>query len=262
MRNVYGVMWAAILSSIVAVSLVFFSVPLAAGDLPEERLVKPIRFQAYSPSFQKSIAETHKYIATRLQQLGFQVDFRPENRMGTLQNVYRSRNYDLATLYFGSKPQRLDPHMHMSRWFLSTNRGIGKSNWTGYNNPDYDVIVEASARAFDKEERSRLIHATQAIIARDVPMITLVHQMEVAAYNNKKWSGFKHMVGNGIKNVWSWTEAKPLTDNKTLVIGLSHDTGILTPLKTHMGICLPRKSSFPCERELNGTTENLLRRGM
>ena len=90
-----------------------------AADLGRERLIRELRFVAYTPGTNKELSETHKYIAERIKKLGLQIDFRPMQRQGVLQNMWYSRNYDLGTLYLTGRPTRVDPHMILSKMYHS-----------------------------------------------------------------------------------------------------------------------------------------------
>jgi len=233
MKRFYGVTWVGMLPCLVLVFLMTVCTTVWAEDMPKERLVRTLRFIAYSPGEEKNIAEAHKFIASQVKKLGFQIDFKPTLRSGVLQNMWFTRNFDLGTLWLTGRPTRVDPNMILYKLYHSDQDRPGGYNWAGYHNPEYDRTVDASATAMDQEERKKLIWKCQEIAGRDVPILTLVHQMNLSPYNNKKWSGFVNMVGNGLKNAWSWTQAKPLTDDKTLVVGYHHDVGVLNPLTAH-----------------------------
>lgn len=206
---------------------------LRSQDLPKERLVRPLLFIAYSVGEEKNIGEAHKLIAADIEKLGFQLDFKPMLRSGVLQNTYINRTYDLGTVWYTGRPARIDPHMIMSKVFHSSEDiKLGYNN-AGYHNPEYDRTVDASSAELNREKRMELIWKCQEIIASDVPMVPMVHQMALSPYNNQKWSGFVNLVGNGLKNDWSWTQAKPLTSNRTLVVGYLSDAGMINPLNTN-----------------------------
>ena len=233
MKGFRDMKWMGMFAAMVLVSFWVVSAAAAAGDLPEERLVRTLRFVAYSPGEEKNIAEAHKFIASQVKKLGFQIDFKPMLRSGVLQNMWFTREFDLGTLWLTGRPTRVDPNMILYKLYHSEQDRPNGYNWAGYHNPEYDGAIDASAAAMDQEERKKLIWKCQELAARDVPILTLVHQMNLSPYNNKKWTGFVNMVGNGLKNVWSWTQAKPLTDDKTLVVGYHHDGGVLSPLTAH-----------------------------
>lgn len=227
-----GKMLAVFLGFFLVVSFTATALVNAAG-LGRERQIRELRFVAYSPGAHKELFETHKYIADRLSKLGLQIDFRPMQRQGVLQNMWYSRNYDLGTLYLTGRPTRVDPHMILSKMYHSRDDVIGGYNWPGYLNPKYDELIDKQARVLDEKERARLLWECQDIVTKDVPLVTIVHQMMLDAYNNQRWSGFVSMLGNGMKNVFTWTQVKPLTDKKDLVFAYRNDAGVINPLTAH-----------------------------
>lgn len=203
------------------------------ADLSPDRLIRPLQFIAYSPGQDKNLAETHKFIAQQIEKLGFQIDFKPMLRQGILQNMWFSRNYDLGTLGLTGRPTRVDPQLILTKLYHSQHDVIGGYNWAGYHNPEYDRVIEEASKAMDPEERKKWIWKAQEIATHDVPILTIVHQSMVDAYNNKKWNGFVNMRGNGLKNVWTWTQVEPLTADKVLVVGAGGDAPVLNPLTAH-----------------------------
>jgi len=70
-----------------------------------------------------------------------------------------------------------DPHYALPGYFLSTN------NRNAYNNPKSDELIIAAATATDREERTRLYHEWQEVIAQDVPHLWIANPDEVSAYS-------------------------------------------------------------------------------
>ena len=142
--------------------------------MTKERQVRSLRFVAYYPGQEKMLAEAHKFIASQIKKLGFQIDFKPMLRPGVLQNMWFSRNFDLGTLYLTGRPTRVDPNMILSKLYHSQDDVIGGYNWAGYHNSEYDRAVEEASKAMDQEERKNFLWKCQEIVARDVPLVTLV----------------------------------------------------------------------------------------
>ena len=68
--------------------------------------------------------------------------------------------------------------------------------------------------------------------------------MMLDAYNNQKWKGTASMIGNGLKNVWNWTQMEPLTDDKTLVVAYRDDTYLVLDRETDGSLVLYRSNGF------------------
>lgn len=70
-----------------------------------------------------------------------------------------------------------DPHYALPGYFLSAN------NRNSYENPKSDELIMAAASTVDREERVRLYHEWQEVIAQDVPHLWIGNPDEVTAYS-------------------------------------------------------------------------------
>ena len=116
--------------------------PIQAADPPSDRLVRELFFCAYSPGTNKQLAEAHKFIANRIKQLGFKIDFKPMTRQGVVQNMWFSHKFDLGTLYLTGRPTRVDPHMILSKLYHSRDDVVAGYNWSGYRNKEFDALID------------------------------------------------------------------------------------------------------------------------
>jgi oligopeptide/dipeptide ABC transporter ATP-binding protein len=57
----------------------------------------------------------------------------------------------------------------------------GFANTTGYSNEKVDMLLEAGRNTYEAAERKRIYDAMQAIIAKDVPMLSLFYSVEYGA---------------------------------------------------------------------------------
>ncbi len=79
---------------------------------------------------------------------------------------------------------------------------------SGYHNPEYDKLADASARAMDSGERQKLIREMQRIIMRDVPYLPLYNPKLVEAVREDRIKGWVPML-EGIGNAWSFCTISP-----------------------------------------------------
>jgi peptide/nickel transport system substrate-binding protein len=80
--------------------------------------------------------------------------------------VLFNRDFDVA---FFQPPFNIYPEADLTPAFHSSNAGEGGSNWTGYQNPEVDAILEEAAQLTDQGERQALYHELQDILNEDVP---------------------------------------------------------------------------------------------
>jgi peptide/nickel transport system substrate-binding protein len=88
-----------------------------------------------------------------------------------------------------SLPSIPDPTTEAPRYHSKEIRP-GGFNYLFYGNPRVDAIIEDAQRTLDREQRVRLFHEYQDILAREVPMIPLYVLAGVDIWN-KKFAGFE-----------------------------------------------------------------------
>ncbi|MBW1819155.1 MAG: ABC transporter substrate-binding protein, partial [Deltaproteobacteria bacterium] len=76
------------------------------------------------------------------------------------------------------------------------------------NNPEYDRISEASAKAMNINERRKLIWQMQQIIMNDVPYFPLYNPKLIEGVRKGKFTGWVQML-EGVGNTWSFCNLKP-----------------------------------------------------
>ncbi len=70
-----------------------------------------------------------------------------------------------------------DPHYSLPGYFLSEN------NRNSYSNPESDELIIAAASTVDPDERVRLYHEWQEVIAQDVPHLWIGNPDEISVYS-------------------------------------------------------------------------------
>ena len=122
-----------------------------------------------------------------------------------LPKVKKVHDFDFFVLGYGNLS--LDPD-YLRNFFLSTNNKPNGWNTSGYNNPKFDQIANASADALDINKRRELIWKMQDIIMEDVPWIPLYSPKVTEGVRQDRFTGWVEMVG-GIGNRWSFCCIKP-----------------------------------------------------
>ncbi len=122
-----------------------------------------------------------------------------------LPKVKKVHDFDFFVLGYGNLS--LDPD-YLRNFFLSENNKPNGWNTSGYNNPAFDQIANASADALDINKRRELIWKMQDIIMEDVPWIPLYSPKVTEGVRQDRFTGWVEMVG-GIGNRWSFCCIKP-----------------------------------------------------
>jgi ABC-type transport system substrate-binding protein len=123
-----------------------------------------------------------------------------------IQQVKTRHDFDLFVLGYGNLS--LDPD-YLRNFFISKNSKPKGWNTSGYNNPRFDRIANASADAMNREKRKTLIWEMQEILMNDLPWLPLYTPKLAEGVRGDRFTGWVNMVG-GIGNRWSFCSIKPV----------------------------------------------------
>jgi ABC-type transport system substrate-binding protein len=140
-----------------------------------------------------------------LRALGMPAFSRPMSFGALLTQVKGRHEFDAFILGYGRLS--LDPD-YLKNFFHSDNDNPRGWNMSGYNNPEFDRIAEASASAMNQKQRQALIWKMQQIIMRDVPYIPIYNPALLEAVRRDTYSGWVKTL-DGIGNIWSFCQVKP-----------------------------------------------------
>jgi len=141
-----------------------------------------------------------------LKMLGISATSKPMPLGSLIQQVKTRHDFDLFVLGYGNLS--LDPD-YLRNFFISKNNKPKGWNTSGYNNPRFDVIANASADAMNLEERRKLIREMQVMLMKDLPWIPLYNPKLAEGVRDDRFTGWVNMVG-GIGNRWSFCVIRPV----------------------------------------------------
>ncbi|MDP1803703.1 MAG: ABC transporter substrate-binding protein, partial [Acidimicrobiales bacterium] len=101
-------------------------------------------------------------------------------------------DYEMAIQHFGGLSG--DPSGLINR-FSSTTRSTSFTRVHGYNNPEFDRVANEQAVEIDLTKRKELVNRMQAILAEDLPQISLYVPEQISFVNDKKFQGFAYTPG-------------------------------------------------------------------
>lgn len=139
-----------------------------------------------------------------LKDLGIPATARPMAFGALMEHVKDRREFDSFILGYGNLS--LDPD-YLRNFFLSANDKRGGWNMSGYKNPEFDALAEASVGAMDPEERKRLVWQMQILVMEDLPYLPLYNPTLIEAVRKDRFRGWVEMLG-GIGNMWSFCVIK------------------------------------------------------
>ncbi len=141
-----------------------------------------------------------------LKMLGISVTSKPMPLGSLIQQVKTRHDFDLFVLGYGNLS--LDPD-YLRNFFISKNSKPKGWNTSGYNNPRFDRIADASADAMNREKRRQLIWEMQEILMNDLPWFPLYTPKLAEGVRGDRFTGWVNMVG-GIGNRWTFCSIKPV----------------------------------------------------
>ncbi len=103
-----------------------------------------------------------------------------------------SGDYEMAIQHFGGLSG--DPSGLITR-FGSNSRSTSFTRVHGYRNPTFDQVANEQASTVDPVKRRALVDQMQAILADDLPQISLYVPEQVTFVNDKKYKGFAYTPG-------------------------------------------------------------------
>ncbi|MEO1267208.1 MAG: ABC transporter substrate-binding protein, partial [Myxococcota bacterium] len=140
-------------------------------DGPQPRF--EIVYKTTTNQFRRSIAQL---IASQLADIGIAVKVQAYE-WGTFFGDVKSGNFDLCSLQWPSviEPDLYSWIFHSRSIPTADNRSSG-ANRGGYRNPTLDRLLDQARTEMDREARARLYHRVQAIVAEELPYISLWHE--------------------------------------------------------------------------------------
>jgi peptide/nickel transport system substrate-binding protein len=219
----------ALFASALAVALAMAGGALAqaAGD-KLRNLILYAQTQAADPQAWQAA----QLIAQEWRKLGLDVEVRGLARQALTEQVWFKRQaWDVAMWRFIGRPDRTDPDDFIFNLFHSSTRERG-FNFVGYASAEYDRVVEAQRRETDPAKRQALVRQAQAIVAADQPYAFLVFPKRSEAFSKTAFdpASITALPGVGIRNLWSFTEARPLGTDRTMRVGGGETMTAIHPL--------------------------------
>jgi peptide/nickel transport system substrate-binding protein len=171
-------------------------------------------------------------IAQEWRKLGLdvKVDVMPWSQMADA--VWYNRDkWDVTAWQMTGRPERSDPDEIIYNLFHSSTAENGY-NFIGYNNPEYDKVVEEQRVTVDPEARQALVIKAQEILSADQPNMMLVHPQQAFAFDKTVFDPetVVDQSGIGIRSYWTWLSIAPTGDQKDIIVNSSDNVISVNPL--------------------------------
>lgn len=155
-------------------------------------------------------------------ELGIPVEHEPMEIGAILDMTFDEKNHDVMGVRRGGQAFRADPDFFLYDSYHSSQvGGAGTPNIAGFDDPDYDELVEAQRVADDPDERLDLVFEAQEYLAREVPDIQVMHQWRVHALNTERFQNPEPgLPGEGLFGWANFHQIEPTSDDvSTLTFG-------------------------------------------
>ena len=130
-------------------------------------------------------------ISAGLQEIGIPLELVTMDQ-ATIDAAATEGNYELLLTGFGGLGA--DPDQ-LRRNFSTNSPAKGFSRAQGYSNPDFDALAEAQMSISDLDERKQAVNEMEAILAEDLPALSLYFTARVVAYNAETFDNWYYTPG-------------------------------------------------------------------
>ncbi|SFR70196.1 ABC transporter substrate-binding protein [Halogeometricum limi] len=110
----------------------------------------------------------------------------------------------------------IDPVLELSSTMHSSNTGQGDGNFSGYENPDVDELLDGYMSEPDEQARVDMVHETQKILMEDVPQMPITHMPAAAIYNKNQTGNWQGELSLGFNSYWTMVNLEMKNGEDTL----------------------------------------------
>ena len=144
-----------------------------------------------------------QYLRQAFEDVGLEVELAIPDRATSLKRIYSDYEYDIAVSN-SSGPIELVPTWTQ---YVTTDgilKGAAFRNANGYSNPKLDELVEDLATETDPKRRVSLAHQFQQVLARDLPITSMVEltPVTIARADVRNHSNSADYLGESWSDIW------------------------------------------------------------
>ncbi len=151
--------------------------PERARELLAAAGVSELTLDFVYDSARGAFAAAAEIMRDNLRQVGVTLNVQPVERSVMVERVY-GRDYDLSMQSFTSGG---DPAIGYHRIYLTAEAGTNFVNATGFGNAEVDALLDEAAGLADRDERAAVYAQALAILAQDVPTLTIFDELSTQA---------------------------------------------------------------------------------
>src|SRR3990172_7905648 len=173
--------------------------PTRARELLQEAGYPEINVKVKYPEVPGApiVADIAVLLKSQLAEVGINLELDAVELGAFIANTILPGNFDIA--FFPNLPWD-EPDRPLS--FYHSKGVTGSGNWTNYNNPELDKLIDAQSEEFDEAARQEIVYAAQRMILPEHgPQITMTGGMNYFAYWKHVHFGAQGATGFGGTNL-------------------------------------------------------------
>ena len=198
-----------------------------AGDA-----IRPLNLIAKPQAVDPAQFQAAQLVMQQWRKLGLKINLQvmPPTQQSTAVWMNRTK-WDMTTWEMVGRPERSDPDELTYALFHSSLAPHGY-DFVGYVSSEYDHLAEAQRAEADRDKRAALVKQAQMVIKRDQPYVYLVYPRRSMAFNSDVWdpASVVEEAGIGIRNFWTFLQAKPVGAQKDMILNAPQATQNLHPV--------------------------------
>jgi peptide/nickel transport system substrate-binding protein len=204
----------------------------ANADTPGDK-IRPLVLISRPQAVDPAQYQAAQLVMQEWRKLGLKITLQilPASQQTTAVWMNRTK-WDMTTWEMVGRPERSDPDELTYSLFHSSLAPSGY-NFVGYVNPEYDHLAEAQRAEIDPDKRAAIVKQAQLMIKRDQPYVYLVYPKRSMAFNTDVWdpSTVSEEAGIGIRNFWTFLQAKPVGAQKDMILNAPQPTAHINPVR-------------------------------
>jgi peptide/nickel transport system substrate-binding protein len=174
-------------------------------------------------------------------ELPFDFEWVPQRNSRNVELAFFQQDFDSYYSQLTLRPERVDPHNMLVGNLRQANNTCGAFNISGYSDDDAEEMFTESVETVNEDDRQEIIKDIQnqlATLEDPVEFSTersLVFPIFPQIWNSNKFTNVTETAGLGIRNIWTFNEIEPLTDNRDLVVALTAESANINPMISEAG---------------------------
>lgn len=173
--------------------------------LPELTILGP------GPSYDPIRATFNQWISEWMRELGIPVESELTGFNTILDPVFVDANFDMYILGW-SLGNEAFPDYYESFWHSRNDTATsGNFNTPGYNNPEYDALIDEFMSTTELDRAQEIIYEAQIMLAEDLPYIPLFYQQVTDLARDNIVFPYTEILGGFTEAAGFQTDAQPLT---------------------------------------------------